>query len=139
MILLHDANFCLEILSLCKSRSFMGQNGQKWCCPWATGNFFHFTNSSLKVYNSSILFVKGRLHEMMCFVFQQLLDEYPRCFIVGVDNVTSKQMQQIRSSLRNQAVILMGKNTMMRKAIRGHLENNPMLEKWVKKVISIYR
>ncbi|CAG0894362.1 unnamed protein product [Darwinula stevensoni] len=59
----------------------------------------------------------------------QLLDEYPRCFVVGVDNVTSKQMQQIRSSLRSQAVILMGKNTMMRKAIRGHLENNPMLEK----------
>lgn len=25
----------------------------------------------------------------------------------------------------------MGKNTMMRKAIRGHLENNPALEKWV--------
>ena len=27
------------------------------------------------------------------------------------------------------AVVLMGKNTMMRKAIRGHLENNPALEK----------
>merc|ERR1719318_402612 len=27
------------------------------------------------------------------------------------------------------AVILMGKNTMMRKAIRGHMENNPALEK----------
>lgn len=27
------------------------------------------------------------------------------------------------------AVVLMGKNTMMRKAIRGHLENNPNLEK----------
>lgn len=28
-----------------------------------------------------------------------------------------------------QATILLGKNTMMRKAIRGHLENNPNLEK----------
>merc|ERR550517_2146057 len=27
------------------------------------------------------------------------------------------------------AVVLMGKNTMMRKAMRGHLENNPALEK----------
>ena len=27
------------------------------------------------------------------------------------------------------AALLMGKNTMMRKAIRGHLENNPNLEK----------
>jgi len=59
----------------------------------------------------------------------QLLDEFPKCFIVGVDNVGSKQMQQIRMSLRKHAVLLMGKNTMIRKAIRGHTENNPALEK----------
>ncbi|XP_022103620.1 60S acidic ribosomal protein P0-like [Acanthaster planci] len=59
----------------------------------------------------------------------QLFDEYPKCFIVGVDNVGSKQMQQIRASLRGLGVVLMGKNTMMRKAIRGHLESNPDLEK----------
>jgi len=59
----------------------------------------------------------------------QLLDDYPKCFIVGADNVGSKQMQTIRFSLRGKAVVLMGKNTMMRKAIRGHLENNPALEK----------
>jgi len=57
------------------------------------------------------------------------LDEYPKCFIVGADNVGSKQMQQIRIGLRGTAVVLMGKNTMMRKAIKGHLENNPALEK----------
>ncbi|XP_016359480.1 60S acidic ribosomal protein P0 [Sinocyclocheilus anshuiensis] len=38
-------------------------------------------------------------------------------------------MQTIRLSLRGKAVVLMGKNTMMRKAIRGHLENNPSLER----------
>lgn len=59
----------------------------------------------------------------------QLLDEYPKCFIVGVDNVGSKQMQQIRQSMRNDAILLMGKNTMIRKAIRSHLESNPALEK----------
>ncbi|CAL1290655.1 unnamed protein product [Larinioides sclopetarius] len=59
----------------------------------------------------------------------QLLDEYPKCFIVGVDNVGSRQMQHIRLSLRKHAVLLMGKNTMIRKAIRGHMENNPALEK----------
>ena len=37
-------------------------------------------------------------------------------------------MQQIRISLRGHAVVLMGKNTMMRKAIRGHLTQNPKLE-----------
>ncbi|KAL6040331.1 hypothetical protein STEG23_017231, partial [Scotinomys teguina] len=45
------------------------------------------------------------------------------------DNVGSKQMQQIHMSLRGKAVVLTGKNTMMRKAIRGHLENNLALEK----------
>lgn len=58
----------------------------------------------------------------------QLLDEYPKCFLVDADNVGSKQMQQIRISLRGHAVVLMGKNTMMRKAIRGHLQANPKLE-----------
>jgi len=59
----------------------------------------------------------------------QLFDEYPKCFIVGADNVGSKQMQTIRSSLRGIGIVLMGKNTMIRKAIRGHLENNGQLEK----------
>lgn len=59
----------------------------------------------------------------------QLFDEYPKCFLVEADNVGSKQMQQIRISLRGRAVVLMGKNTMMRKAIRGHIEKNPDLEK----------
>lgn len=58
-----------------------------------------------------------------------LFDEFPKAFIVNADNVGSKQMQQIRQALRGKAVILMGKNTMMRKAIRGHLENNPGLER----------
>jgi len=58
----------------------------------------------------------------------QLLDEYPKCFLVNADNVGSKQMQQIRISLRGHAVVLMGKNTMMRKAIRGHLSSNPKLD-----------
>lgn len=38
-------------------------------------------------------------------------------------------MQTIRGILRGNGVVLMGKNTMMRKAIRGHLENNAQLEK----------
>ncbi|PVD32509.1 hypothetical protein C0Q70_07948 [Pomacea canaliculata] len=59
----------------------------------------------------------------------QLFDDFPKCFIVSADNVSSKQMQQIRHALRGKAVVLMGKNTMMRKAIRGHLDSNPALEK----------
>lgn len=48
---------------------------------------------------------------------------------MNVDNVGSNQMQKIRTLLRGRGVVIMGKNTSMRKAIRGHLEQNPTLEK----------
>jgi len=54
---------------------------------------------------------------------------YDKCFIVGVDNVRSNQMQQIRTSLRGQGEILNGKNTMMRKVINSLTEEHPQLEK----------
>jgi large subunit ribosomal protein LP0 len=56
-----------------------------------------------------------------------LLEEYPKIMIVGADNVGSNQMQRIRKTLRGKAIILMGKNTMVRKAIRGAAENNAKL------------
>jgi large subunit ribosomal protein LP0 len=65
----------------------------------------------------------------------ELVEEYPKCFLVGVDNVGSKQMQEIRQNLRGHAVILMGKNTMIRRAIRGHLAKNPALEKLLPYVV----
>jgi len=65
----------------------------------------------------------------------ELFEEYPKCFIVGVDNVGSKQMQEIRSGMRGHAEILMGKNTMIRKAIRGHLQKNPNLEKLLPHIV----
>jgi large subunit ribosomal protein LP0 len=57
-----------------------------------------------------------------------LLEEYPRILLVGADNVGSSHMQKIRASLRDQAVLLMGKNTMIRKAIQSQLENHPEWE-----------
>merc|ERR1711970_31191 len=60
---------------------------------------------------------------------ENLIEEYPTCFLVSADNVGSKQMQQIRIALRGKGEVLMGKNTMMRKAIRGQLSKYPQLEK----------
>ena len=54
-----------------------------------------------------------------------LLDAYSRIFIVSCDNVGSKQFQQIRMALRGEAVVLMGKNTMMRKVVSAYLAKNP--------------
>lgn len=44
---------------------------------------------------------------------KDLLDEYKSIFIVTVDNVSSQQMHEIRAALRGEAVVLMGKNTMV--------------------------
>ena len=54
-----------------------------------------------------------------------LLDDYSKIFIVHCDNVGSKQFQQIRIALRGKAVVLMGKNTMMRKVLNAYLAKNP--------------
>jgi len=50
--------------------------------------------------------------------------DYPEALIVGVDHVGSKQMQDIRVALRGKAIVLMGKNSMIRKALQiGHDEH----------------
>jgi len=59
----------------------------------------------------------------------KLLDSFEEILIVTCDNVGSSHMQQIRKALRNEAaVLLMGKNTLIRKAIRGHVAKIPSLE-----------
>jgi len=56
----------------------------------------------------------------------QCLEEYPRFLVVTCDFIGSKHMQQIRLSLRQSgSILLMGKNTLMRKAIRTKLEEHP--------------
>jgi len=54
-----------------------------------------------------------------------LLEEYKSIFIVTVDNVSSQQMHEIRQSLRGDAVVLMGKNTMVRRAVKGFVSDSP--------------
>jgi large subunit ribosomal protein LP0 len=57
------------------------------------------------------------------------MNEYEKILMVNADNVSSKQFQQIRVAFRGRGDILMGKNTMMRKVIRGQIENNPAFER----------
>jgi large subunit ribosomal protein LP0 len=57
------------------------------------------------------------------------LEEFNSIFIVNVDNVGSNQMHEIRKALRGDAKILMGKNTMVRRAIRILQTENPDYEK----------
>jgi len=50
--------------------------------------------------------------------FEKLLGTYQNVLVVGVDNVGSLQMQKVRIALRGKAVLIMGKNTLMRMIIR---------------------
>ncbi|KAI9866544.1 MAG: ribosomal protein P0 (A0) (L10E) [Trichoglossum hirsutum] len=58
-----------------------------------------------------------------------LLEEFKSIFIVTVDNVSSQQMHEIRQSLRGEGVVLMGKNTMVRRAIKGFINDFPEYER----------
>jgi len=60
---------------------------------------------------------------------RELLEEFKSIFVVGVDNVSSQQMHEVRKALRGEAVVLMGKNTMVRRALRGFLSDLPEYEK----------
>eukprot|EP00948_MAST-09A_sp_MAST-9A-sp1_P000811 g811.t1 len=51
--------------------------------------------------------------------------EFNKILVVNVDNVGSKQIQTVRAALRGRAELIFGKNTLMRKAIRDILEEQP--------------
>lgn len=58
-----------------------------------------------------------------------LIETYPSIFLVNIDNVSSQQLHMIRQSLRGKGVVLMGKNTMVRRALRVILPEFPQFEK----------
>ncbi|EKM58238.1 uncharacterized protein PHACADRAFT_171498 [Phanerochaete carnosa HHB-10118-sp] len=60
---------------------------------------------------------------------KELVARHPSIFVVNVDNVGSNQMHQIRVALRGKGVVVMGKNTMVRRALRSILAEYPQFEK----------
>jgi large subunit ribosomal protein LP0 len=54
---------------------------------------------------------------------RDLFSKYSKIIIVGADNVGSSHMQKIRVSLRGKGVLLMGKNTMIRRVIKNDYKN----------------
>ncbi|KAI7405023.1 60S acidic ribosomal protein [Hortaea werneckii] len=60
---------------------------------------------------------------------KDLLQQYKSIFVVQVDNVSSQQMHEIRQSLRGEGVVLMGKNTMVRRAIKTFIADFPEWER----------
>lgn len=56
------------------------------------------------------------------------LEEYPNVLFVTCDNIGSAHMQKIRKTLRGKGILLMGKNTMIRRAIRSNISRNTLWE-----------
>jgi len=67
--------------------------------------------------------------ELYFIKLKELLAKYTSIFIVNVDNVGSNQMHQIRVALRGKGIVLMGKNTMVRRALRTILGEYPQYER----------
>lgn len=68
---------------------------------------------------------KEAYHAKVC----DLLERHDKAFLVHADNVGSMQFQNIRKALRPQSIILMGKNTMMKRSIRLYCETSGN-DKW---------
>lgn len=62
---------------------------------------------------------------------QKAFDEYPRLMLVNADNVGSMQMHQLRAMVRQDSLMIFGKNTQMKRAIREKAEDNPDVEKLI--------
>jgi len=62
---------------------------------------------------------------------RDLLQEYSTVLVCGVDMVTSNQIQKIRMALRGKAVLLMGKNTLIRKGLREYAETDASVERLI--------
>jgi len=65
------------------------------------------------------------------------IEKYPNILVVDADFVGSKQLQNVRIALRGRAVVLMGKNTMIRTALRSNKDKYPHLG--LDKLVSIVR
>jgi len=59
--------------------------------------------------------------------FVTLTQTYKRIIIADASNVAASQLQLVRKLLRGKGIILMGKNSMMKKAISLHEKENPKL------------
>jgi len=57
------------------------------------------------------------------------LEQFDKAFVVHADHVGSKQFQGIRAGLRPESIILMGKNTMMKRGLRNYIERTGN-DKW---------
>mmetsp|Transcript_16782 Transcript_16782/g.41017 ORF Transcript_16782/g.41017 Transcript_16782/m.41017 type:complete len:279 (+) Transcript_16782:301-1137(+) len=59
-----------------------------------------------------------------------LFSKYPRILIVQADNVGSNQIQKCRKSLKDNSILIMGKNSIIKKVLRKQIEKNSSFEEF---------
>jgi large subunit ribosomal protein LP0 len=65
---------------------------------------------------------KTKKHEYVKNLLESL-ENYNKAILVECDNVGSKQFQDIRRAIRGNSLILMGKNTLIKRGLRIYLDN----------------
>jgi len=104
----------------------MGLFEDAFCVVWYSLNLCGYPDHISKMVREDKSTWKANYFERL----KKYVSEYKAILIVSADNVGSLQMQQIRLTLREKnTVVLMGKNTMMRKALRGMIPDRSDLEK----------
>lgn len=57
-----------------------------------------------------------------------LFSKYSKIIIIKADNVGSNQIQKCRKALEKNSILIMGKNTIIKKVLKKEIEKNPTLE-----------
>nr|UXY87110.1 60S acidic ribosomal protein P0 [Cryptomonas sp.] len=74
--------------------------------------------------NQKKIYRKSQYFEKLNYLFSK----YTRILLVNTSNVNSNQIQKCRKDLSDNSVMVIGKNTLIRKALRYQLKKNPDLE-----------
>ena len=84
-----------------------------------------------EVYFTKLKALMEQYREQRMFILKRRTDlqSIASIFLVNIDNVSSQQLHMIRQALRGKGVVLMGKNTMVRRALRIIMPENPQFER----------
>lgn len=74
------------------------------------------------------LSIKKQRKQKYWGMLEAAMAEYKNILVITVDFVGSRQMQTVRAAIRGEGVILMGKNTVIRKVLRDNAEKYPQLQ-----------
>ncbi|ABW98101.1 rla0 (nucleomorph) [Hemiselmis andersenii] len=67
---------------------------------------------------------KSLYFEKLAFLFSK----YPKIIIVQADNVGSNQIQKCRKALQKSSILIMGKNSIIKKVLKKQIEKNPNMQ-----------